>query len=753
MPVFRRFWYDELMSAAPRVWALLAVLPLLAVGCGEQPCGGSCPAGQVCDARSGKCRTPGCGELGCPAGEQCNPDTDRCEPQVDCLVQGCPAGQTCDTLTRLCEARSGCELDGCPADRVCDPALGICVMPPCLRDRDCPAGMLCGSAGRCQVGCRLDHPCNPGWVCLFTDGAGGTGQCIAGCRQDTDCAFGQVCQGSIAPGRLGTCLREPPCSRRSDCRSDETCERGRCVRGPCTEGIPCAAGELCDVDTGECRLALCTDDLFEENDTPGQAAVLLPQSYSNLVLCTGDTDVFRLRVGRRDQLRATLRFAASGADLDLALLDEEGKVLAAARGTGNSEEATFAPWWDGELLVQVTGFSGSQSTYSLDLVVGTSPCPEDGLSPNHRFQQAAAVQAGEPMALRLCPGRDDWLVLAAAEGYGLEARLRPLQEPGQGVRLALALLDAAGGVTEVASRTGEEALLEMPVLWRSGGQLLRVRGEGLPDEGLAYRLTTHLVPGGLSCEDHQLEPNDSAAEAIPLEPRLYAGLLLCAANPDWYSVDLPDEGASLEVVLAPASGIWRPGDAPQLVLVRPADLAQLATGVLENGKLVLRHGPGVQPGSHLIAVFPPLAPHAPQPYSLLLQVSSPPPCLDDPLEGAAGNDTVETAAVLQPGMGAGLRLCPASRVDHYSFAVPPQRLLRARLRLAEAAGARDAGLEMALLDAKGALLHRAEPAGADGGLDLFGESSGPDCCLLRVAAAALPHQGLGYRMELELDVW
>jgi hypothetical protein len=145
--------------------------------------------------------TGSCAEL-----SECDDDED-CSGRQICSSQG------------ICF--DGCTTDGaCPGTDVC--SAGRCV-PPCASEADCEPGEECDETGHC----RIPGSCTTSWDCpeaeMHCDRT--TGMCAPGCEVDDDCRTAAL-----------------------------ICRDGECVDAPCRGAYACAFGQICDFDTGECRV-------------------------------------------------------------------------------------------------------------------------------------------------------------------------------------------------------------------------------------------------------------------------------------------------------------------------------------------------------------------------------------------------------------------------------------------------------------------------------------------------------------------
>ncbi len=708
-------------------------------GCDQGPCPSGCPAGEICDAGAGVCVPPvsDCTVVGCPrADEECDPITKTCVPLRDCLREGCPDGQVCNARTKACQQRQGCRVDGCPEGLDCDLTTGECRPPGCRRDDDCKPGRICdGASAQCIDGCRGEDRCPLGSVCSLAPEAaaeGIVGGCVAGCRRSEDCPFGQDCVAG-QPGSLADlCVEEPACERGDDCRPDERCQQGRCVRGPCTEGIACPARAYCDPETGQCLAADCSDDLFEDNDGPDAARRLLPQAYAHLRACPGDEDWYLVEADAGAVLEASIRFDPAAGDLDLEAYDPDLYRLGASRGLGNPEQVTVTVGEERAALLRVLGVRGAQAQYFLEIAVVTAAtCLDDDREDNDDFRTPAPLSPGAYDELKLCPGDEDWFVVALEEGDGLEVALTSASAVSVGDGTPSLERYGPDGVRQVATPGGTGRQLRLQRAEGPGAHLLRVGAEGSDPGGYALDVRTH--PGGLPCRDDEFEDNDEPGEAAPMVGRTYSSLMACPGEDDWYAITLERPGAVVSVTLEGDPDV----PMPSMTLFGTDG----AVAPLGDDPRRATTPPSERPGEALVLVRP-SADAPPTSYDLSVEiVPGPAPCEDDALEPAEGNDGAARAVVLRPGARSSLMLCPDSPEDWYAVDVAQGGAVRLRVD--------GVGVGCALRTTDGARQLQA----------CQGEDSGP------VTAAAVeldrgryrlrvhgdpPGEGLEYRLELEV---
>ena len=151
----------------------------------------------------------------------CVPNSRSCDAVLECEEDAdCPAGRFCN-LRRECQP--GCVDDtGCPNGELCQ---GVRCAPPCMNDDACEGAAVCGEDGRCTIpnGCATSADCAEAQT--YCDRA--TNMCVPGCEVDNDC--------------LDAGLQ---------------CVAGNCVERGCSGNYQCGFGEVCNLETSECEMAM-----------------------------------------------------------------------------------------------------------------------------------------------------------------------------------------------------------------------------------------------------------------------------------------------------------------------------------------------------------------------------------------------------------------------------------------------------------------------------------------------------------------
>lgn len=439
-----------------------------------------CAAGLLC--QEGRC--VGCArDRDCAPDELCHPFERRCELRAcfgrDCrLHDDCALGLFC--VQGLClppegDPARGCAVqacegsEACPDGSVCDRENGVCEEPlGCLGDADCAADERCdAAAGRCAPVCAdatAEADCGAGMRCL-------AGLCVD-CVVDADCPTGLQCAADTH-----RCESPGGCFSDRDCALPLTChpQTRRCTiaAGPCSSSEACGEDEACDPTTGRCRPAACQPDRLEPNDTVDAAPLLLPGREAELTLCDGELDLYRVALAAGDQLQALLEADAT-LPIRVSLQDDAGRERASGGLLVTAGAAEAGTW-----VVAVTG-DDPHLRYSLRLAVSRGvPCAADADEPNDLPAQATPIEAGASEARSLCPGEDDWFVLAAIAGRPVRVTLLGGVDAGgagAGAALQLSLWDGAG-LTRLAEADGLDGAVTAEATLTVGTRLLvRVAG-------------------------------------------------------------------------------------------------------------------------------------------------------------------------------------------------------------------------------------------------------------------------------------
>jgi hypothetical protein len=321
----------------------------------------------------------------------------------------------------------------------------------------------------------------------------------------------------------------------------------------------------------------CLDDPNEPNDTPLTAT---PTSaavnrISDLTLCAGDEDWFRVHLEPNDALSAELGFDPY-ADLDLKLYpgdttDIDAPPIELSDGTEPREFLARRDFLGGDFLVRVHGHTQADiSPYQLDL----RAVPVSGCGPDRIDQMGRGDTMMDPFTepfgnwrepeLTLCTTDDDWFRAFLPSNNASYLRIHFIGEDN--------ILDFElwQGTARLFSSNGQpfpdhrEVLVTIPGnVGAAAADVHVVRTSGLDAK---YSLSLDLVPV-FGCPDDPYEPNDtsdmpSLAASSSTAPVLLRDGTLCASvrdatdmgDEDWYLLNPPAEGARIDASIEFSDG-------------------------------------------------------------------------------------------------------------------------------------------------------------------------------------------------------
>ncbi len=159
-----------------------------------------------------------------------------------------------------------------------------------------------------------------------------------------------------------------------------------------------------DLDTN------CTEDAFEDDDSPAQARAASPGTFTGH-LCAGDPDHFQFNANAGQQITATLTFSTAQGNLALTLLDTNGTTtLRSQDGSTGTETLVWPVATTGDYTLRVTGGGLANADYSLAIALtdtpDQTPC-NDRFEPNNSAQTAPRIAAGRYDDLDVCADDDN----------------------------------------------------------------------------------------------------------------------------------------------------------------------------------------------------------------------------------------------------------------------------------------------------------------------------------------------------------
>jgi subtilisin-like proprotein convertase family protein len=303
-------------------------------------------------------------------------DDGTCQPDP-CSLKECVRG-TCERGTGQCISSDTCTVNN---------ELFDCVQGErCLNDQCLTPDEFCDEL-TCDRGvCDFDAG-----GCVSADDCGGEdSQCLEGeyCTDDNACSENRcvtdnvTCDQGVCVPAVGECRNAESCESTSDCLADHWCVEGSCelqsmacgdaagdggclgnqtcvydeenltatceAPDTCTTSLDCLEGTQCGGES--CIAAVtCQDDLYEPNDTEGEATDFLDVASQQLVegsICASDTDLYTFNVGSLEPtaVRGTLTVSLRYAPRDV--------------GLGQLQVELFAEQGDGSFSSVATGTSG-----------------------------------------------------------------------------------------------------------------------------------------------------------------------------------------------------------------------------------------------------------------------------------------------------------------------------------------------------------------------------------------------------------
>jgi hypothetical protein len=202
----------------------------------------------------------------------------------------------------------------------------------------------------------------------------------------------------------------------------------------------------------------CVDDGYEDNDSCQDAAPIIPGTYPNLKICSGDDDWFSVNLAAGETVTITILFSNGQGDLDMALYDSD---CATSRGAGatitDNERVVYTTPDGGIHSFKVYGFGGQSNSYDLIVESSATGCVDDGYEDNDTCQDAAPITPGTYPGLRVCSGDEDWFAVDLKAGDTITATILFSHELGD---LDLFLHDKnCGGYLKYSnSSTDDESL-------------------------------------------------------------------------------------------------------------------------------------------------------------------------------------------------------------------------------------------------------------------------------------------------------
>ncbi len=315
-------------------------------------------------------------------------------------------------------------------------------------------------------GTACDHRADSLLITFYAVGGGNEGGHLDGCESCTrssDCASG-VCASAAGGPR---CL--------SECMPANSCGAGSCTDIITTEGAirrACGPVEICH------PMMACIADSYEPNDSIATATVVTvatgaPAVFSDLQICSGDSDYFRIDGAFRDLVTVTVDgFSHTTGDLDLRLLSSEGTIVASSAGLTDHESAQYCLGDIGRVYAQVSGFRSAQNQYDLRIERMPMACCSDDSGEPDDNRATARPPVGTAFDGTICPEDDDFIAISVASASRLVVEIVFDSDLGD---IDIELQNSAGERIAHSSGVGDSERIDTTVLV-AGTYYLRIYG-------------------------------------------------------------------------------------------------------------------------------------------------------------------------------------------------------------------------------------------------------------------------------------
>jgi hypothetical protein len=286
----------------------------------------------------------------------------------------------------------------------------------------------------------------------------------------------------------------------------------------------------------------CTPDSIEPNDQVGTAPLIGEGEYSNLSICAGDLDYYRVEVPSGNVVSVLVDFSAAAGDLDAYLLAGDGQdVLVSAQTTTDDEVIEFGAVTGGTYYILVKGVAGASNAYNMTVTVSApaEQCLDDSFAPNGYPEMAAMVPVGTYNGLVLCAGKQDWFATGLNGGETLT-----VEATGSGSGMSAQLFDAATGAPVCSGAPGSTGVTMTCTIPGPGIYAFYLASS--VNQNLKYSLTVSVKEDMTVCTEDRFESNDNQAEAADIIYTITTWGKACGQDPDWFRF----EGYPMEQVLA-----------------------------------------------------------------------------------------------------------------------------------------------------------------------------------------------------------
>ncbi len=286
----------------------------------------------------------------------------------------------------------------------------------------------------------------------------------------------------------------------------------------------------CTFDSGSYTLNISTtfiglDDIFEENDNPGNAAIINSHKYNLISL---DDDYYNLSVQKGDFIEINLNFNINNLNFDLFIFNSSMTLLYSSDSRYEFENIQFYSEKNENLIILIHSIFGCDF-YTLDISI--VHFEEDIYEENDTPESAATISEG--VHLDLMCGDNDFYRFTSPAGYNLSIWLSSSQA---NVDLDLKIFDSDMFLLDSSISCTSDEYIQF-LLWKDMEIFILV--DSFSGFG-SYNLTINLV----LIADDSYEDNDSPETATLISENNYIGLL--CLDMDYYTLYL-EEAEQFEI--------------------------------------------------------------------------------------------------------------------------------------------------------------------------------------------------------------
>jgi len=168
-----------------------------------------------------------------------------------------------------------------------------------------------------------------------------------------------------------------------------------------------------DANSTAAACLVTIDDRYEPNNAPDQATPVAAKTYTGLY--TDDADFYKIALdAAARELRVTVKFSHGDGDIDLALYDEQVRLLATSTSTTDNERITVREPSAGVYYAKVYGYAGACNRYELNIQIEAA-----AMSPESPASETQALPDPDPQPAPDPDASSAPLPLIGCGGFGL----------------------------------------------------------------------------------------------------------------------------------------------------------------------------------------------------------------------------------------------------------------------------------------------------------------------------------------------